>query len=72
MGLSALSESVQGVRLAFGAGRGDCGNGKWDGGERKTSAEMRGQAEDGDNDERVTLRQREAQEGTYNDGGGRG
>ena len=72
MGLSALSESAQGMHLAFGAGRGDCGDGKQDGGEWKTSAETRGQAEDGDDDEHIALRWREVQEGVYNDGGGRG
>ena len=41
-------------------------------GERKTSAEMHGQAEDGDNNERIALRQREVQEGAYDNRGGRG
>ena len=63
---------MQGVHLALGAGRGDCSDGKQDRGERETSAETHGQVEDGDDDERVTLRWREAQEGAYDDGGGQG
>ena len=72
MGMSALPEGTQGVCLAFGTGRGDCSDGKQDGGEWKTSAKMCGQVEDGDDDERVTPRWREAQEGAYDDRGGRG
>ena len=72
MGLSALSESVQGMHLAFGAGRGDCGDRKQDGGEWATSTEMHGLVEDSDNNRHVALRQREAQEGAYDDRGGRG
>ena len=72
MGLPVLPESAQGMCLALGAGGGNCGDGKWDGGERETSTEMCGQAEDGDDDECVTPRQREAQEGAYDDRGGRG
>ena len=63
---------MQGVCLAFRAGRGNCSDRKRDGGEWKTSAEMHGQVEDGDDDERIALRQREAQEGAYDDRGGRG
>ena len=72
MGMPALPESMQGMRLALGAGRGDCGDGKRDGGEQKTSAETHGQVEDEDNDEHVALRWRKVQEGVYDDGGGRG
>ena len=70
--MSALPESVQGVRLALGAGRGDCSNRERDGGEWETSAKMRGQAEDGNNNEHIALRQREVQEGVHNNRGGRG
>ena len=69
--MPALPESVQGVRLALGAGRGDCGDRKRDRGEQKTSTETCDQAEDNNTNEHIAPRQRKVQEGTYNDGGGR-
>ncbi|KIM50249.1 hypothetical protein SCLCIDRAFT_34478 [Scleroderma citrinum Foug A] len=51
-------EGAQGMRLAFGAGGGNCGDRKWDGGEQETSTEMHGQrkkahtmTEEGEDDE---------------------
>ena len=71
-GLPALSESAQGMHLAFGAGGGNCSDRKQDRGEWETSTETCGQAEDGNDNECVALRRREAQEGAHDDRGGRG
>ena len=67
--MSALSE---GMRLALGADGSDCGDGKRDRGEQETSAKVRGQVEDEDNDKHIALRWRKVQEGMYDNGRGRG
>ena len=71
-GLPALSESTQGMCVAFGTGRGNCGDGMQEQGKWEAGTEANEEEGGEGSNECVTQRQREAQEGAHDDGGGRG